>query len=135
MKNFLLFIFLYSSYSAFADKWHKISHDNDGMTYYVDVDTIKKEDNFVYYRNLIDFSEPTKTGILSNIHTFKVDCVREKQIWLSNTFYSQSMATGKIITNGVPVWNHYGSTLNEIRSLTPNSIEHTIMKFICDKAN
>ena len=35
----------------------------------------------------------------------------------------------KKITSLVSVWNHYGSTLNEIRSLTPNSIEYRLMRF------
>ena len=55
----------------------------------------------------------------------------ERQTWLSNTFYSQPMAKGKIITEKIPVWNYYGSTLNEIRNLTPGSLEHNILKKVC----
>ena len=56
----------------------------------------------------------------------------EKQTWLSNTFYSQPMAKGKIITENIPVWNYYGSTLNEIRYLTPGSLGHNILNEICN---
>ena len=41
------------------------------------------------------------------------------------------MAKGKIITENIPVWNYYGSTLNEIRNLTPGSLEHNILKEVC----
>jgi hypothetical protein len=41
------------------------------------------------------------------------------------------MAKGKIITEKIPVWNYYGSTLNEIRNLTPGSLEYNILKDVC----
>ncbi len=42
------------------------------------------------------------------------------------------MAQEEIITKAVPVWNHYGSILNETRYLKPGSIEQRIMRFVCD---
>ena len=83
------------------------------------------------YWILIDYLKSTEIGTYSDISEYKVNCVDEKQTWLSNTFYSQPMAKGKIITENIPVWNYYGSTLNEIRYLTPGSLGHNILKEVC----
>ena len=80
---------------------------------------------------MINYPELTKIGTHSDISEYKVDCVNEKQTWLSNTIFSQPMARGKIITQEVPVWNYYGSTLNETRYLESGTIEQHIMLNIC----
>ena len=79
------------------------------------------------------FWKTTTLGTRSNVSKYEVDCVDEKQTWLSYAYFSESMGKGKKITSLVPVWNHYGSTLNEIRSLTPDSIEYRLMRFVCAK--
>ena len=81
----------------------------------------------------MDFLEKTNLGTRSNVSKYKVDCADEKQTWLSYAYFSESMGKGKKITSLVPVWNHYGSTLNEIRGLTPDSIEYRLMRFVCEK--
>ena len=116
--------------TSFAE-WKKITEAEDGSTYYIDVASIKQNNGFVYYWILIDYLKSTKIGTYSDISEYKVNCVDEKQTWLSNTFYSQPMAKGKIITEKIPVWNYYGSTLNEIRNITPGSLEHNILKEVC----
>ena len=132
MKRILLFSLLCFFVKAHAVDWVKIGENKNKDSFYVDVENIKKNNSFVYYWNLINLLDQTKIGAHSYISKYKVDCVHEQQIWLSNTFYNQPMAKGKIITNSIPVWNHYGSTLNEIRYLAPGSIEDRIMKFVCD---
>jgi hypothetical protein len=131
MKITLFSIILLFSINGFAANWKKLSENKSGSSFYVDVENIKEHNGFVYYWTLIDYRKSTKIGFSSNISEYKVNCVDEKQTWLSNTFYSQPMAKGKIITEKIPVWNYYGSTLNEIRSLTLGSLEHNILKEVC----
>ena len=131
MKTILFSMLLLFSINGFSFNWKMVAEES-GSTFYVDVDNIKKRNGFVYYWNLVDYIEPTKIGAYSDISKYRADCVDEKQTWLSNTFYSQPLAEGKIITEGIPVWNHYGSTLNEIRYLTPGSIEHNLLQKVCD---
>tara|TARA_Y100000589_G_C26751748_1_gene466056 strand:- start:142 stop:555 length:414 start_codon:yes stop_codon:yes gene_type:complete len=130
-KKILLIIFLFSSTVSNGVDWKELDKDSEGNTYYVDVDSILEEEGYVYYKNLINFFEETRTGTHSHVSQYKVDCLNKKQTWLSYAFFSQSMANGKIIVEEVPVWNHYGSTLNEIRSLVPGSIEYKLMGFVC----
>ena len=133
MKKFLLSATFLLSFSAYANNWQEFGEDVNGYIHYVDIDNIKKGDGVIYYWSLMDFLETTTLGTRSNVSKYKVDCVGEKQTWLNYTYFSEAMGNGKKITSLVPVWNHYGSTLNEIRSLTPNSIEYRIMRFVCGK--
>ena len=134
MKKFLLSVIFLLSFSAHANNWQEFGKDANGYMHYVDIDNIKKKGNdVIYYWSLMDFLETTTSGTRSNVSKYKVDCVGEKQTWLNYTYFSEAMGNGKKITSLVPVWNHYGSTLNEIRSLTPNSIEYRIMRFVCGK--
>ena len=126
-------VFFYSVNSYSAD-WKEVSKDLGGDVHYIDLASIKKVSGRVYYTNLIDFFEEKKFGVRSHVGKYGVDCLSEKQIWLSNTFFSQPMATGNVVTKGVPVWNHYGSTLNETRGLAFGSIEFKVMKYVCDIA-
>ena len=132
MKIILFSIILLFSINGFAANWTNISENNSGSSFYFDVEIIKKHKGFVYFWILIAYLKSTEIGTHSDISEYKVNCVDEKQTWLSNTFYSQPMAKGEIITENIPVWNYYGSTLNEIRYLTPGSLGHNILKEICN---
>tara|TARA_A100001015_G_C14680117_1_gene590363 strand:+ start:77 stop:484 length:408 start_codon:yes stop_codon:yes gene_type:complete len=132
MKSILFSLLILFTVNVSAISWKKVGQNKEGSSFYFDVESIKQSNGSIYYLSLVTYIELTKIGTHSNISEYKVDCFSEKQTWLSNTFYSQPMATGKIITEAVPVWNHYGSTLNEIRNLTTGSIEHQILKEVCD---
>ena len=131
MKTILFSILILFSINGFAFNWKKVIESKSGDITYVDVDSIKKRNGFVYYWILIDYLKSTEIGTHSDISEYKVNWLDEKQTWLSNTFYSQPMAKGKITTEKIPVWNYYGSTLNEIRNLTPGSLEYNILKEVC----
>ena len=133
IRNFLLSIIFLFSFSAHANNWQEFGRDSNGYIHYVDMDNIEEGSGVIYYWSLMDFLETTALGTRSNVSKYKVDCAEEKQTWLSYTYFSESMGKGKKITSLVPVWNHYGSTLNEIRSLTPDSIEYRLMRFVCEK--
>ena len=124
IKFFFSILIVFFANVSCAVNWQELGKDSNGNTYYVDVDSITTEDDVIYYKNLIDFPRQNKTGSHSHVSQYEVDCSSEKQIWLNYSFYSRSMAEGIEITKEVPVWNHYGSTLNEIRNITPGSIEY-----------
>ena len=133
MKSCLFSIILLLSFTAQANNWQEFGRDSNGHLHYVDMDNIEEGDGVIYYWSLMDFLKTTTLGTRSNVSKYKVDCTDEKQTWLSYTYFSESMGKGKKVTSLVPVWNHYGSTLNEIRSLTPDSIEYQLMRFVCER--
>ena len=88
---FIFTVFVFSS--AFAVDWQKVD-ELDGKSFYVDVANIKKQDEFVYYSELIDFKEAIY-GALSRISTFKANCATMEQANISITSYTGQM--GKYI--------------------------------------
>ena len=133
MKNFFYLLSFCSPSAGMLAIGSEFGKDSNGHIHYVDMDNIEEGNGVIYYWSLMDFLETTTLGTRSNVSKYKVDCIDEKQTWLSYAYFSESMGKGKKITSLVPVWNHYGSTLNEIRSLTPNSIEYRLMRFVCGK--
>ena len=133
--KFILFLLLISlSSHGLAENWKQFGQSKSGNTFYIDVDSIKIYKEHIYYSTLINYPKITKIGTFSDISEYKVDCVSQKQTWLSYKIYSQPMAQGEVVTNGIPVWNHYGSTLNETRYLEPGSLEQRISLYVCDFA-
>ena len=95
MKKLILTALLCFCISAYAFNWKKVYEDTEGAIYYVDVDSLKKRNGFVYYWQLVDYPEPVRADdsrvVSSSIDKFKVDCEIEKRTWLSTTDYSQSI--------------------------------------------
>ncbi len=131
MKIWLLFWLSFASFHVLAASWYKVGFNEHGDIFYVDIDNIEKEQETVYYRNLINFTQRVSQNARSHISTYKVDCGKNKQTWMDYQYYSEHMGKGKKVTGLLPVWNHYGSTLNEIRSLEPESVEYEVMKTAC----
>ena len=118
------------SFGAHANNWQEFGKDSNGHIHYVDTDNIEEVMALSIIGALWIF-ETTTLGTRSNVSKHKVDCAKKTNL-LSGILY-ESMGKGKEITSLVPVWNQYGPTLNEIRSLTPDSIEYRLMQFVCEK--
>ena len=113
---FIFTVFVFSS--AFAVDWQKVD-ELDGKSFYVDVANIKKQDEFVYYSELIDFKEAIY-GALSRISTFKANCATLEQANISITSYTGQM--GKYIV------------INEAKNDGTRFIEDSqssTLKFVC----
>ena len=93
MKVHLFFFTVFIFSTAFAIDWQKVD-ELDGKSFYVDIANIKKQDEFVYYSELIDFKEAIY-GALSRISTFKANCATLEQANISITSYTGQM--GKYI--------------------------------------
>ena len=92
--KFHLFVFtVFVISTAFATDWQKVD-ELDGRSFYVDIASIKKQDEFVYYSELIDFEEAIY-GALSRISTFKANCATMERANISITSYTGQM--GKYI--------------------------------------
>ena len=106
MKTILFSILLLFSINGFAYNWKKVGENTNGSSYYVDVDNIKKHNGLIYYWTLEDYLEPLDGGSLGNanssINKLKTDCGEEKQTFLNETFYSQSMGRGRILDEDSP---------------------------------
>ena len=101
MKTILFSILILFSINGFAHNWKKVTESQNGTSYYVDVDNVKKHNGLVYYWRLDDLLEPVDGGSLGNVNSsinkYKINCLEEKQTYLNVTYYSQSMGKGRIV--------------------------------------
>ena len=129
MKTILFSILLLFSINGVAFNWKKVAEGfNNGHSFYVDIDNIKKRNGLVYYWELNDLLEPI-TGPLGNVNSgikkYKANCVEEKLTLLNQTYYSQPMSKERIL---------YEDSPNIIQYPKPKSVGYTVMKFVCDYA-
>ena len=102
MKTFLalgvLFFFFYwfelRDNTSSDGKWHEIGNIKSGNTFYVDFDSIKKADGFVYFWMLRDLVKPTSRGNFSNKAYIQGDCKLSPTKRLSFSSYTQPMGKG-----------------------------------------
>jgi hypothetical protein len=88
----LVFTMMFSSISFAEWKW--VSEGQDGRTYYVDFERIRKVDGYVYWWELGDYLKPNKNGILSAKVYNQGDCRLFRMKRLSFSFYKEPMGGG-----------------------------------------
>ena len=75
--------------------WTEASKSVSGDTWYIDYDTVKENNGYVYHWELQDRLKPNKYGDLSVKVLSEADCdIPRKYRYLSYVFYKQPMASG-----------------------------------------
>ena len=97
MNKFKMIAAALASTVAFASpvfaEWTKVA--GGGTTYYIDFDTVKENNGYVYYWDLADYLKPNSLGVLSGKVLKEVDCdIPRKVRGLSYAYYAQPMASG-----------------------------------------
>ena len=131
MKKFRMIAVALATTVAFATpvfaEWTEATESVSGATYYIDYDTVKENNGYVYYWELQDRLKPTETGILSAKFLMEVDCDIPRKIRpLSFVFYNQPMGGG----NG----DAQKSLIDEWEYPTPNTAGDTLTNKVCDYA-
>jgi hypothetical protein len=75
-------------------EWLSISEIEGGGTAYIETDTIKKADGFIYYWDMQDYLVPV-SGFLSSQVYNQADCKRSRVKTLSYVFYKRNMGRGE----------------------------------------
>ena len=88
----LLLTFTFPS-SSFAE-WTRVSENDLGTFFYVDFTRIKKNNGYIYFWVLLDYSEPNITNALSNLIYNEGDCsiFRHKNLYILS--YKEQMGQG-----------------------------------------
>ena len=122
LKYLALILILLSSSTAYAE-WTEVVENVDGSKLYVDVETIRKHDGYVYFWNLNDFLEPIDDS-LSAVVYWQGDCKIFKLLGLSFSEHKEPMGegTGDVQEPVEKGWIYY----------PPNSPIETLLKSVCD---
>ena len=127
MKKKLLIILLLSVFpiDANALDWVNIDANDDGRTY-IDVDSVRKVDEYVYVWIMVDLIDAVNTSDISFLSAKsydQIDCALGRSKRLTYIFYQENMGKGDLVTdNGNDEW-HYaspGSRLDEVIKIACN---------------
>jgi len=125
-KLLLIFALLFStamSSSPVRAEWTRVG-DVDGLTFYVDLERIRKHDGYVYYWDLVDYLKPTETGTLSAKTYVQVDCKLFSFNILSVSTHKEPMGEGTADTFTPNQDWQYAS---------PNTSRETVLKKMCSQ--
>ena len=127
-KSLVMLMLIFISTSVMAEwtalKW---SHEDGGLTLFIDSTTIRKEGDKVKMLSLVDFEviEKGETDLYSSRAQNEYDC-KEKQIrQLFYSLYSDSMGKGKM--------EHANSEHLNWLPVGPGSMEEAMWKVACGK--
>ena len=124
MKKLLALLFsILISFNSYGE-WTKVS-SYEGNDFYIDYDSIKKNNGYVYYWQLLGYVKPTDFGDLSSISLYEVDCkIPYKERRIAASYYTLPMGKGTPSTtdNTTYEWD-YGA---------PGSMRELLLDIICE---
>ena len=105
-----------------ALKW---THEDGGLTLYVDYTTVRKKDSIVKMLSLVDFevTEKGEVDLFSSRAQNEYDCKEKKIRQLFYALYSDSMGKGKM--------EHSNSEHLKWLPVRPGSMEEAMWKVAC----
>ena len=125
MKILLTIFVLFFSSSVVAE-WIYFSTNEYGYDYCYDDQTIKKNNDHIFFWRLSDYNKIDKFGDMSVITYHKLDCSNFRYVWLNSKYYDQPMGEGKLNAD---------ENYEDWRYPKPGSIGYSIMNHICIKYN
>ena len=125
MKKLLILLFsILISFNSYGE-WVKVTESISSNVFYVETNTIREKNGYVYFWNMTDFFERSNNSeMMSSKLYVKLDCDIYRYQDLAFTSYSQSMGNGKIINEFTPPddWI-YPKT---------GTVDYKILDFVCD---
>ena len=123
IKKTLLLALLVATSSAWAE-WVKMGA-SDGITFYVDPTTLRKDGSLRKVWELYDFKQPEKNGAMSFRVRAEYDCKEERQRKLAYRYHPEPMAQGASFNklDGAGKWTE----------IVPGSFADTHLKRICNR--
>ena len=118
----LMFTMMFSS-ASYAE-WTKVG-TVDGHTVYVDFESVRKHDGYVYFWDLIDLLKPLKSGVFSGKTYSQGDCKFFRYKKLSQVLHKQAMGrdVGESFSPENPEWNYP----------SPGTVSHIILSRVCSQ--
>ena len=121
MKKLTILLFsILISFNSYSE-WTEIEQSTEGVTYYIDKDTIKERGGNVYFWALLDRSTPDSDGDNSVEYMMQAECdlIRAKRESILG--YKGPMGTGKSKSYTSSKWEY----------IPPGTIDAFLVKYAC----
>ena len=127
MKKLLILLFsILISFNSYGE-WTKLAQ-NDNAAFFVELDTVKAINGYIYWWSLSNYIKPNQWGELSAKIFFQGECELKRFKYLSDAYYKKPMGLGTpSVSSNIPdeEWDY----------APPNSSMAYEMEFICDYVN
>ena len=124
MKKLLILLFsLLVSFNSYGE-WKEIAEGakSSDITY-VDINSIRERNGYVYWWEMVDYLKPSKFGHMSDKSYGYVDCNSMSYQYLQMTFYKHSKGLGETETITPTSGWHYAP---------PDSTAGKLLDYVCD---
>ena len=127
--RFLVLLFCLFLFFPCHSKWEKFREDNF-LTEYFELGTVKKIDNIVYVWSMIDYKKPKKNRNMSTKYYSKFDCIKKRYKLISIIEYETSMGKGRN-------FKYTKNVINESKDLnwfypSEDSNDYAKIDFVCN---
>ena len=127
MKTLTLILAISFSTAMFSvpsyAEWSKIGESETGNMFYLDYDSMRETDKFVYWWDLANYPERQERGELSFRSYNQGDCEIFRLKTLEYSFFDKKWAKGNEIESGEYPWSYP----------EPGSLLETILKKVCSQ--
>ena len=123
---FTLLLFNLTFINPSFGEWRLVVNGSDGNQHYIDTKYVKRENEIVYFKRLINYLK-LNNGYLSEISHIKGDCnlYRKKDIKIS--IYKHSMGRGQ--SEDIDLSQYSG--LTDWKYLKPKSVTYVLLNIVC----
>lgn len=123
MKPKLLLLLMLFCNVAIAD-WVKVTSSGSGaMTYYIESTQITRSGTLRRAWEMVDLASADSDGMLSMRGLLEFDCQSGQVRWLSETWYSGRMGSGRVIRED--------NSTREWRTAKQSSSGLTVFRYVC----
>ena len=123
MKKLLILLFsLLISFNSYGE-WREVARSTSGDTFYVEQNTIRENNGYVYSWILIEYAKSSDGMMSSKIYT-QFDCGVFRFKDLAFVSYNQSMGNGEIRNEFTPP--------DDWRYPMSKTMDYAVLDFVCD---
>jgi hypothetical protein len=125
MRNLFFLAFLFSEI-AFGATWKIVATSISEDKFYIENESIMKNGNEVNYWVRVNLSKRDKEGYLSTKENYLINCKTREQKLMYLILFTDFDNKGSVI-------GQFDYSRKEWRPVSPDSVNNTIMKYVCNK--
>ena len=123
MKKLLTLLFsILISFNSYGE-WVKVTESIDSNVFYVETNTIREKNGYVYFWYMTDYLIPSDSGVMSTQSYIQGDCNLKRDKTLAFLYYKKSMGNGESTSYTPPDKWHYSP---------PSSAFSYVLNYVCD---
>ena len=132
MRTFFLIptilVLIISFIKPSLSEWRLVLNGSDGIEHYIDTNYVKRENEIVYFKRLINYLKPND-GFLSEVSHIKGDCNLKKKKDLEIIVYDKPMGKGN---SEVIDFSQYEKKWSDWKYLKPKTVTYILLDLVCE---